>query len=306
MIIKEYDLIELQKGLFGNGWFGTSFSAEVMSNKLSAEMVMSGHDVKPNYINETDFECMIHLSVLEDMRDENITFMEVGAGFGAQAIRVFGAIKSTVVPTIVKNIECVCIEAEPTHYKWLCDTFKINGISGVNIYGAMSNKLGYFPFLSIQKPDEQYGGTLCRDSRSYEVPCFTIDYLFDRFGWSKLHYIDMDIQGSEIDVLYGGMKSIEAGKIDYIKIATHRKEFNQQIRDLMSSYYEVVIDILVGSNASTDYLMFDGFNKLVYMPIDGLMLLKRKDLFTAKDKKLVYTYNSYINIGVPKLPKVVG
>ena len=267
MIIKEYDLLEIYKRY--NAHFGTIYPKEAISSSMVQQPI-------PNwdFISESDFEKSIHLSVLEDMKDENITFMELGAGFGMQSIDVFGAIKNAIVSTHVKTIRCIGIEAEPTHYKWLCDTFKMNGIDGLPIYGAISNKLKYCGFCVYGSPDTQYGGTLCGDLRPYEVPCFTIDYLFDRFEWAKINYIDMDVQGAEVDVLQGGIKTIESGKIDYIKIETHATEFNQQIRDLVGMYYDIVVDIMMGEDTVT----IGGFSKPIYIPQNGIMLLRRRGL----------------------------
>lgn len=271
MLIKEYNLNAIYQSFGVGAYVGAIIPDEVYSKEFIST-VTTGHVPRTNCIDESQFEYMIHLAVLEDMKEENITFMELGAGFGGQSLSIHGAVKNSVIPMNAKNVKCIAIEAEAMHYQWLQDAFRLNGVIGLTILGAVADSLGYHSFCAPHKPQDHYGQSLNDNHETYKVPCFTLDYLFERFGWSKVNYIDMDVQEAEIKVLQGGMKILSERKVDYIKIGTHKVEFSQQIKELVGAYYDVIIDLPPFSNEH----VIDGFSLPIYIPNDGIMLLKRK------------------------------
>lgn len=110
----------------------------------------------------------------------------------------------------------LCIEAKPENYVKLNKRRKSN-----NVFGAGYNRNGTITFTSnegytnmlsgvteqysnshierIKREIEQCGGS----SKQIEIPCYTLDSLFDLYNFKTIDYLTIDTEGSELQVLQG-------------------------------------------------------------------------------------------------------
>lgn len=53
---------------------------------------------------------------------------------------------------------------------------------------------------------------------SNQVECVTIDFLFSKLELSKIHYLKIDTEGAEFDIIKGSENALKNKKIDYVQI----------------------------------------------------------------------------------------
>ncbi|RPH04824.1 MAG: FkbM family methyltransferase [bacterium TMED46] len=114
-------------------------------------------------------------------------------------------------------------EPSPKSYDYLSSRFIDNpNINIINQAMGCKNEtrklyLSNFPNLnSLHKPNERSWGF--KDEKSIDVETITLD---DFCSVKKINHIDilkLDVQGSELDILKGGIKYLAAGKISLINI----------------------------------------------------------------------------------------
>lgn len=277
MQIKQYDLKSIQKRFppKDNGWVstwaGVYYSKKFRSHAYT-ERVASDHKVETGNValNAGNFESMCVLSILEDIHKKEITFMELGAGWGAQTADVVGVIRNKIVNTEIESVDCFAIEAEPFHFKWLQEMFLYNGIKAVSLFGAMDQNVGIGKFYAKVPSGDSYGQSL-HDNGNLTVPTFSIDYLMDLYDLNHVDIIHMDVQGVEWRVLQGANKAISEGLIDYFVIGTHGDHLHKPILNTLKDY-----DCLVDMFPKSGMHEFEGFDMPINMAVDGLMIFKRK------------------------------
>ena len=232
-------------------------------------------------ITEPEFEKDCLLSILSDIKHDQVNMFELGAGWGRMSLALAGAINHKIVPMIPSSYFCVAVEAEPTHYQWLKRNFEAQQIDGVAIHGAVSNKPGKTILGINSDPAEEYGqGAISPFSvggiiyqltkKTIRVPVYTIDQLVKKHLIQRLDIVDIDVQGFECKVIQGAKDSIKNWLIDYLMIGTHNKEYNLQLRELLSGSFELVIDIPPNT-------VFLEWFKPVKMN-DGMQVYRRKSL----------------------------
>ena len=240
---------------------------------------------KKDYERWFEVDCL--LSILQDVKKSTVTMIEIGAGWGEWCLATAGVIRHNLIPTKFKDYFCIGIEAEPTHYKWMQDSFTSQNINGMALHGLLSdtNKPQRF---NIGSPSSWYGQSavfagmnplswLYRLTKpSITVPSFTMDdviykYLIRYANLSDSSIIvNMDIQGMEEKVIRSSLKLIEHSSIDYFIIGTHSKRANIQILKMLEPYYVSVIDLLPRSKTYFDGSIIECF--------DGLQIFVRKGL----------------------------
>jgi FkbM family methyltransferase len=277
--IKQYDLKSLQPKSGGevpggwkrlwNGCICPVKARSVVHGSASQKV----HATKTESIDESQFELCCYLSILEEIKKDEITFMELGAGWGAQSTNITGIVNNKMAKTQVIRACCVAVEAEPSHYQWLYDTFRENKIQGFPVFGAVSNEVGFKNFWSEVPPEDSYGQSL-KESGSVSVPAYTVDYLLETHRLDHVDILHMDVQGEEAHVVRGMMESLKSSKIDYLVIATHYPGANIEISDMLNPYMRTVVSLRKSSGMHT----VQGFKLPVNIPQDGFLLLKRKQL----------------------------
>jgi hypothetical protein len=257
--------------LWSGNFCSKKFTSTNFVNTVRAQKNYEKDQPALDVISESAFEACCYLSILKHTMSEEITFVELGAGWGGQLTNVEGAVKYNLVDTAVKSMRVLAVEAEPTHFKWLQETLSFNKIEGTAVFGAVSDKIGFVPFTANVAPGDSYGQAI-RPTGNIQVPCYTLDYLVNIFKVDHINILSMDVQGEELLVLKGSVECIKNKVIDYAVIGTHKKELNQQIKDFLKDDFDCIIDYERASGLYT----FEGFTKQVYFPQDGIMVLKRK------------------------------
>ena len=237
-------------------------------------------------VSEQEFERDCFLSVLNDIEREEVSLIEVGAGYGEWCLALAGTIENKLIDCVPTKYKCLAIEAEPKHYEWCRKHFAAQHINGNVIFGAVSNKNGECRFNSETNPAKHYGQSMSfainegslRErvsqtlvgvrnlvkGKAVKVPMFTLDSLIREHA----NIVHMDVQGAELKVLEGARESIERGLIDYWLIGTHKREYNDVIKRMLEHKYECVVSLLPFSTNA-----FDG---RVVKCNDGIQLWRRR------------------------------
>lgn len=228
------------------------------------------------------------LSILADIKRDEVNIFELGAGWGRICLNIAGAIDFKVIPCTPTRYHCLAVEAEPVHYEWLKEHFAAQNINGMAVLGAVSNKNGSCYFDTSSRPDYQYGqamsplmgrsgmpslGNLRRiiTGKATRVPMLTIDRLVQKHGFDHVDIIQMDVQGAEYHAILGAANSIKENMIDYLLINIHHEEYSQMLPVLLSDKYNLIIDLKRVSLG-----IVEGFPPIHCN--DGIQLYKRNNL----------------------------
>jgi FkbM family methyltransferase len=235
---------------------------------------------------EAEFERDIFLSILADIKKEKVNMFELGAGWGRMSLTLAGAIDHKIIPMAPSSYQCLAIEAEPSHYKWLREHFEKQGIKGVAIQGAAGRKNGTCSFDVSQAADNCYGQGITPlfskrgfpsisniqkflKKKTLKVPMYNVDRLIHDYKFTHVDIIDVDVQGAEYDVIRGASQSISNGIIDYWLIGTHAPDLNEKLKKYLSSKYDIIVNIYPDSLSKPE-----GFAPV--KTHDGIQLYKRK------------------------------
>lgn len=235
-------------------WYGLARVNESFSDKSWARFKLAEDEAhKLGYLGERELEVDLMLSILDDIKKESIVFVELGAGYADWCMAVNGVIKNKVVK--IKEAQCFAVEAEPQHFEWAVKHFDKWKINGKVIQCAISDKNGWCDFALDKDASSNYGQSVTYSDallrtasnllrrKSISVPCYTLDALVAKYDIKHIDYIDMDIQGNELRAINGAMESIKNGMIDYWKIGTHAIKYNDKIKELLSPYYDLVLNV---------------------------------------------------------------
>jgi len=229
-------------------------------------------------LSEREMEVDCFLSILTDVKNTNITFMELGAGYGEWCLALKGVVDNQIIPTTVKAIQCYAVEAEPTHLKWCEAHFNVYNIPGKVIQGAISDYDGECKFSLVKHPADNYGQSITVGNsllytinnitrrKAVTVPCFTLDKIVSTYNVKHIDVVHMDVQGTECRVVEGAMQTIKAGEIDYWLIGTHGRGYNNTLLSLLKPYYVNVLNLL--PNSVNSHVVCQ----------DGMQVYKRKGM----------------------------
>lgn len=279
----EQGIMKKPKGDWKECWYGLYRLGECYSKEAWQQFKDAEAEAhKQGCLGERELEVDIFLSILREIKDEEMTFVELGAGYADWCMALNGALRNNLVRTKVKSAVCYAIEAEPTHVEWSLKHFKQWKMKGDVVPCIISDKNEKCKFAVDKDPSSNYGqsvtytdsilrtaGNMLR-RKMIELYSLKLDSLMKVKEIDKVHLIDMDVQGNEVRVVRGAMQTIEAGKIDYWKIGTHGGKYNRQLQKLLSSHYDLLVDIYPNSVGEVD-----GLRAKVQ---DGIQVYKRKDL----------------------------
>ena len=216
--------------------------------------------VTPSYplFDEEYFEWIDILESAAAAKDRYV-MIELGAGYGRWAVRA--ALAAARKPSC--TFQCVAVEAEPVHFRWMLDHFRDNGLNPDDhdvIWAAVGAQSGMVPFW-IGDPDGWYGQAIAskapepmpsaRMRRRLKarsvlgrppitpptekallwVPCVTLAELLAPYP--KVDLIDLDVQGSEFDVLAPSIELLNE-RVRRIHIGTHAAQIEESLRELFS------------------------------------------------------------------------
>ena len=147
---------------------------------------------------------------------------ELGAGWAPWTVR--GALAARQRKEIT-GVELVAVEADPTHFSWILQHFRDNGLDPEAhhlLHGAVAAHPGTLKFPALENPDVNYGASIIIGDTGapvIEVPGYTIHDVLDRFS-GPVDFLHVDIQGAEYEVLPPAMGLLRE-QVKSIMIGTH-------------------------------------------------------------------------------------
>ena len=205
------------------------------------------------------FEWMAMLGAIEDA-ERVFTMLELGAGFGRWSVRGAKAV-ARYRPDL--RYRLVAVEAEPTHFLWLRQHTRDNGIrrwsrSGTCslVRGAVSGEGPETQDFFAGNPSSWYGQVLVRPENSgwqgpsISVKTIRLSNLLERRGCVDL--IDLDIQGLELEVLREARHAL--ARVRRIYIETHSHAVDRELQSVFAGAagrWSRVVGIPLGARRAT-------------------------------------------------------
>jgi FkbM family methyltransferase len=195
------------------------------------------------------------IDVLEAVAEaaDAFTMLELGAGYGRWLVNAAVALRQSK-PSVAVHL--IGVEAEPTHFRWMKTHFRDNGLDPekrVLVQGAVAAHDGTVQFFSGHSR-QWYGQSIARQmglfsrirrylrtydaSRPWEsakiirVRAIMLNLLLRALGFVDL--IHLDVQGAEYDVLQAAATQVN-DKVRRVHIATHSKEIEKELREMLSN-----------------------------------------------------------------------
>ncbi len=293
MLVKHFDFDTPQRQPpFNEGWeqawYGYHRLAKSWSEQRQAKFIERIKSIdKAGELTETQFEIDCFLSVLADIKSKHVNMFELGAGWGEWCLALAGVVDFKIIPIVPISYRCLAVEGEPTHYEWIKEHFEKQNINGIAVHGAVSSRNGSCRFI-VGGADTCYGQSMISSSnltfrkiiwytynyifgKTSKISMYSIDHLLQAYAFEHVDIIDVDVQGSEYQVMLGAAKSIRNGLIDYLIIGTHDKRLNDTLRKLLSPRFDLIVDIYPNSIGK-----IDGFSPIRCQ--DGIQLYRRKNM----------------------------
>ena len=294
MIIRHFDIQTPEaKPPQGKGWeqlwSGYYWMTKCISRQIRTEWAERDRNTRAEgKMTETEFQQDCLLSILADIKSNQVNILELGAGWGRICLALAGVIDYKIIPLIPVNYRCLAVEGEPTHYQWAKEHFEIHNVRGIAVNGAVSSKSGTCRFSADASPDSQYGQTMIPlfnryripspgglyyilTKKTVKIPVYTVDQLIQTYRFDHVDILQMDVQGAEYKVMLGAFKSIQSDLIDYILINVHDRELGGEIKRLLTPKFDLIVDIPRQSVGEVD-----GFPPIKCG--DGIQLYKRKTI----------------------------
>ena len=245
-------------GQLFNGFLDGGDGLEVITSN-DFEMVGGSRTTilrRPGAAELTEWEAMF--DAIEDATGR-LTMLELGAGFGRWTVSAAAASRR-YRPELKHRF--IAVEAEPTHYRWLKQHTRANGLRRWSRSGtcklmqaAVSRESGRDSFF-FGNPREWYGQTLVRpqnegfDASVTEVRTITLSSLLQPLDHVDL--IDMDIQEAELEVLTEAASAL--GRVGRVHVETHSDKIDEQLPAVLeqaAGNWEQEIAIPLGAQWTT-------------------------------------------------------
>jgi FkbM family methyltransferase len=215
-------------------------------------------------IDDNIFDWLALLEAVTAARDEFV-MIALGAGWGRWLVAA--ALAARQRPGL--RCRLVGVEAEPTHFKWMHEHFRDNGLDPAEhtlLEAAAAATTGSAWFY-VGKPSAWYGQSLIHDEQldSNEANADLVDYNSERArrvktvdieavtaGYSRVDYLHMDIQGAELEFL-ASKPAILHKKVKCVLIGTHSLEIECGLRKLFNDlHWQCVYDIPLNGQVVID------------------------------------------------------
>lgn len=177
---------------------------------------------QPEYptFDEEYFEWIDLLEAVVAAKDKFI-FMELGAGWGRWTAR--GAAAAT---QLGMSYYLVAVEAEPTHFSWMEQNLRENGVRMENcqlLQAAVTGRDGTVGF-HVGDAASSYGQSI---GGPVEVPAVSLTTLLEPLEIVDL--IDMDVQGAEQELLEAAVAPLQK-KVRRVHVETHSRQLHIGVR----------------------------------------------------------------------------
>jgi FkbM family methyltransferase len=151
---------------------------------------------------------------------ERFVMMELGAGFGRWTARGAAAAKQLGLA-----YSFVAVEAEPTHFKWLEESLRENGVALENcklVNAAVTGKDGTIGF-HVGDAFDNYGKSI---GGSTEVRAVSLTTLLEPFR--RVDLVDLDVEGAEFEILAAATGPLRE-KLRRVHVETHSERLHLEI-----------------------------------------------------------------------------
>jgi FkbM family methyltransferase len=151
------------------------------------------------------------------------TMLELGGGWGRWTAR--GAAAATQLGL---TYALVAVEAEPTHFSWMEQSLRENGVRMDDcrlIRGAVTGKDGTVGF-HVGDPANSYGQSI---GGPVKVPAVSLPTLLEPF--ELVDFVDMDVQGAELEILEAAVDPLRR-KVKRVHVETHSRQLHIDIGKL--------------------------------------------------------------------------
>jgi FkbM family methyltransferase len=165
---------------------------------------------------------------------ENDVYIDVGANIG-----------TTLIPAAkcVKGGTAIGFEPHPRIFKYLKENISLNSLeNGVELYNcALGNERGYVEFSSNRNDDTN---RVLRTGKGIKVPVKLLDDVGEVY--SKVDLVKIDVEGYEIFVIAGGVKTLKKTQCIYIEVAEdHFNSYRYSVKDLLSALGEMGFSLFI-------------------------------------------------------------
>jgi FkbM family methyltransferase len=196
-------------------------------------------------VDDNIFDWLVLLEAVADAKD-GFTMAAVGAGWGRWLVA--GAFAARQLGTL--PVRLIGVEAEPTHFRWMLEHFRDNGLDPGQhdlIEAAASGASGHAWFY-VGDAASWYGQSIIQGEVATEQiadgevvhngykarQVRTVD-LRELLGkYSRVDYLHMDIQGAELDFL-SSHPTVLHGRVKRVLVGTHSNDIEKGLRQLFAS-----------------------------------------------------------------------
>ncbi len=167
-----------------------------------------------------------------------LTLIELGAGIGRWVVNAIVALRE-YRPDLKHRF--IAVEAEPTHYRWLKQHTRNNGLrrwsragSCKLIEAAVSGEAGRDRFF-FGDPMDWYGQALVRpENETAQAPVMdvrTVTLCSLLQPLDRVDLVDLDIQGAELEVLTEAAPLL--GRVRRLYVETHSDEIDERLPEVL-------------------------------------------------------------------------
>jgi FkbM family methyltransferase len=263
--------------------FSVDFLGVKTRVKFTEDMIPGGVEERRPYFSQSPlppfdeeyFEWIDVIEAVKAARDEFV-MIELGAGYGRWLARAVAALgRLNPLP-----FRLVAVEAEPTHFEWLQEHLRDNGVDPKeqNLIEAAVNATGEAVKFYAGNPSGWYGQAIARaspvhrlwrvflwaramlgwrprigeqDGGTIRVPGITLESILRRLP--RVDLIDLDVQGAELDVLGACIERLDA-QVKRIHIGTHSADIESGLREVFAGRgWQLVNDYPCQASSVTPY-----------------------------------------------------
>jgi hypothetical protein len=99
-------------------------------------------------------------------------------------------------------------------------------------------------------------GFIGREYKKAGIPTFSLDFLVKKYNITHIHILHADIQGSELEMLFGSKRAIDNGLISYFFISTHSDDLHCKCIDfLIGNKFDIISSATCSQSYSVDGLI---------------------------------------------------
>lgn len=183
----------------------------------------------------------LFIKLIEEIDTENGVFLNIGSAIGYYVI---------LARKLHPNLEIHAFEPLPEHLSYMQANLDLNGITMDHIIvheTAVSSRDGSAPFSQ-----RDYGSSLIHEKYlrlpnppahlQSEVKVTMLDTFQESLD-KPIDLVQMDVQGFEVDVLAGSVRTLAKRLVKTWLVGTHDKRIHEECRKLLASFgYRIIYD----------------------------------------------------------------